>query len=293
MIVVRLCGGLGNQLFQYAAARSLSERLQTAVKLDTTWFHLQQDRNFMIDVFHIKADMASEQEISTFHTSGRTGFWPKLHGMLTNKKRTDQTYFQEEHFHVNPDFFHLNNSVYLDGYWQSEKYFENIKEQLRNELTYKKPSTDENKDMLAEISSTKNPTVSLHIRRGDYVKDPRITRVLYSCQLDYYHKAVETIAQKVSNPFFYVFSDDVPWCHKHLRLHHAYKVISHNPPGQEWEDFRLMTACQHHITANSSFSWWGAWLDHTPQKIIISPLKWFKNKNYNDKDLIPSGWIRI
>nr|VFK65587.1 MAG: Glycosyl transferase family 11 [Candidatus Kentron sp. TUN] len=134
----------------------------------------------------------------------------------------------------------------------------------------------------------------MHIRRGDYVSDKEANTLIGTCSLDYYQRAVRLLQERIeSNPRFYVFSDDPDWVQANLRLDGQMHIVRHNNTDTNFEDLRLMSACSHHIIANSTFSWWGAWLNPSPQKIVIAPARWFKSDKLDDRDLIPSSWLRI
>lgn len=199
--------------------------------------------------------------------------------------------FKQRFRHFDPNIFKSSRSVYLVGYWQSEKYFKNIEEILRSELTIKHNQGPDNQAMSCLINQTES--VSLHIRRGDYVSNPISYQAHGICSLDYYRAAVETLTKTVKQPHFFIFSDDIEWAQENLKLDHPLTNVSNNGEVQDYEDLRLISHCKHHIIANSSFSWWGAWLCSHSQKIVIAPKKWFNNPKLNTRDLIPNEWYRI
>jgi hypothetical protein len=134
--------------------------------------------------------------------------------------------------------------------------------------------------------------VSLHVRRGDYVKNPKTTATHGLCSLDYYHTAIRYIYETVEQPYFFIFSDDMAWVKEHLKIDAPCQYVDHNQGKESFNDMHLMSLCKHHIIANSSFSWWGAWLNSSPEKIVIAPNKWFANQN-NIKDLLPNDWVTL
>jgi len=292
MIIVNLMGGLGNQMFQYAAGRSLSLRHQTALKLDLSFLEGDQTgntpRTFELDRFNISAQKASPREVSQM--SGRQ---LPVRDRLRNrffKAGIKGTLFREKQFNVHPEFFLLPDNVYLDGYWQSESYFLEYNEILREEFTLKTPLSGRCLGLADEIQSVN--AVSMHIRRGDYVSDPITRAAHHVCDLDYYRRAEEEISKSVRAPHFFVFSDDPDWVAANLKLRYPTRFVSHNQ-GMAHKDLRLMSLCRHHILANSSFSWWGAWLNPRPDKIVCSPGKWFNEWQADTSDLIPDAWLRI
>ena len=291
MIIVKLRGGIGNQMFQYAAGRRLAIKHKTVLKLDVN-FLLDRTprenftyRTYELDIFNIQGDIASPSEINRFVPANRNVFYNikrklKLINVIT-----------EPHIHFHEDVLSASDNSYLDGYWQSENYFKDIGDIIRSDFTLKPEMTNINQEFAKEISSC--DSVSLHIRRGDYVSNPETNKFHGSCPLEYYQKAVVKIANCVKNPHFFIFSDDPDWAKKHLNLEYPIKFITHNGEGKNYEDLRLMSLCKHNIIANSSFSWWGAWLNENPDKIVIAPEKWFNDPSINTDDLIPDGWIRI
>ena len=301
MIVSRIWAGLGNQLFQYAAGRSLAAHHRKAFKIDCRWFGLtvpgETPRHYELDYFNIHAEKISELELRHFPFTIIPkfklirSFLPRWQLFL--QKRVPHSHlhsYRELDFHFDSKFFDLPSQVYLIGYFQSERYFKPIEETLRKEFTFKIPPNAENQLLLDQIRST--PSVSLHVRRGDYVLDRRIHLHHGLCDLAYYKEAIQEMGKRVHDPHFYVFSDDIPWAQTHLSIRYKVMYISHNQGKKAYEDLRLMSHCHHHILANSSFSWWGAWLNPRNDKIVIAPKKW-TNVSLNVTDLLPSGWIAM
>ena len=197
---------------------------------------------------------------------------------------------QEPHYHFSADFFKIKKDAYLQGYWQSEKYFYDIRDILLNELTLKFDPDRDNKKHLKDIINSES--VSIHVRRGDYVKNPHTRAYHGICSLDYYKRALKKIGSLVENPKYYVFSDDPDWTKENLKIKGKVVFIINNS-NKEYEDLRLMRACKHNIIANSTFSWWGAWLGEYKNKIVIAPEKWFLTKENNYKDIVPDRWLKI
>ena len=181
--------------------------------------------------------------------------------------------------------------MYLNGYWQSEKYFKSAENKLRSELCPVNQLSEAGRKMLDEILHC--PAVSLHIRRGDYITNPSAAAVHGVCPLDYYYSAVRHIAAHVQNPRFFVFSDDPQWAKGNLRIGFPVRFVETNGPNNGLEDMWLMKSCRHHIIANSSFSWWAAWLNDSRDKIVIAPRVWFLDRKLDDSNLIPEQWHRI
>ena len=291
MIISNIIGGLGNQMFQYAAGRAGSLKLGVPLKLDTRDFSAYQlHQGFELNrVFNCNAEIAADIDLA------KTLGWQKLKLAQRFLRRQQlkclrhKSYVVEPHFNYWSGISQLKDNVYLDGYWQSEKYFIEFADKIRTEFTFKLPLSLKNKEISAHISQVN--AVSLHVRRGDYVTNKK-NAYIGACSLDYYRAAIAKINSMVDKPIFYVFSDDFNWAKNNLILDSKSVFISHNTGKESYNDMRLMSLCKHHIIANSSFSWWGAWLNASPNKIVIAPKQWFANDN-NVSDLFPLDWIAI
>lgn len=292
MIMVKLMGGLGNQMFQYAAARRLALRHGVSLKLDLSFLEGDQagntPRRFALNCLAIHAGKASPREIILM--SGRTTTRSGTFVARLFQKICHYTDYRERFFHFDPKVLYLPDNTYLEGYWQSEQYFAEYAETIRREFTVNLPLLGRNRELADEIKSVN--AVSVHIRRGDYVTDAGTNAAHGVCGIEYYRKAEEMILQSVENPVFFVFSDDPEWVADNLHVRCPVIPVSHNGEVPH-EDLRLMSLCRHHIIANSSFSWWGAWLSVHPDKIVIAPERWFNNPGINTADLTPVGWHRI
>jgi hypothetical protein len=292
MIIVKLMGGVGNQMFQYAAAKCLSWRHGTALKLDLSFLEGYQTgntpRTFELDHFCITVVKATRWEINTMSGTGKTCLETAVARVL--QKFAGHICYHEKSFHYDPQLLTLSDNVYLDGYWQSERYFADIKDIIRKELTVTSPLTGKNQELAEEIRTVN--AVSMHVRRGDYVMDNK-TNVMHGvCDLDYYQRAENRVVQSLEDPHFFVFSDDPEWVAENIKLRCPTRYVSHNV-GRAHEDLRLMSLCRHHVIANSSFSWWGAWLSSNPDKLVIAPDRWFNDPSIDTGDLIPSDWQRL
>ena len=196
----------------------------------------------------------------------------------------------EPHFHYWKEFFSAPEKCYAVGYWQSERYFKSVETSIRQAFSFKIPLDGKNTEVADKIS--KGNAVSLHIRRGDYANDQATHAVHGLLPMRYYQMAVTHAAQFLESPRFFVFSDDIGWARANLNLNYSCEFIDHNRGADSYRDMQLMSLCDHHIIANSSFSWWGAWLNPDPGKIVIAPKEWFANAN-DVSDLFPSGWVEI
>ena len=290
MVFVRLSGGLGNQLFQYAAARRVAHINNAPLKLDVSGFESYKLHTYSLKHFTIQEGFASSEEIARFNSAGlanHISLWVQKLRPYYRRARVVERYF---HFDANILKISSKN-VYLDGYWQSERYFKDIELLLRRELTVKPAPDAVNVAMSERIRGVRS--VSLHIRRRDYISNPITQQVHGACSLDYYAAAIAQLNDRVENPHFFVFSDHPQWARASLKLQHPTTFVTHNGPDRNYEDLRLMSLCQHHIIANSTFSWWGAWLCANPDKLVFAPQKWFRTPDRNTKDLIPETWQRI
>lgn len=292
MIIAKLIGGLGNQMFQYAAGRRAAVANNTELKLDITGYDNQvgiTPRVYMLDIFNIHATVATKQEIKLFNNNSK-------HRIQRNLYRIMLSFFQRHYIRQKaPGFTHefltIPDNSYIDGYWGSEKYFLDIADTIRKEFTLKNKPDKTNSELIRYINNCNS--VSVHVRRSDYVKDKRTHDFHGVCGLDYYRKAATLVSKKMHHPVYFVFSDDPVWCKTNLRLNYPITYVTHNLETKDYEDMKLMSMCKHNIIANSSFSWWGAWLNKNPNKIVIAPKKWFNSKSISTRDLIPNSWLQI
>ncbi|MEO8413525.1 MAG: alpha-1,2-fucosyltransferase [Ginsengibacter sp.] len=288
MIIASLIGGLGNQLFQYALAKKLAVKYNTDVYLDISGFEEYKLHKFSMQQFAFEKRIATTQELMLFKEESKgANLFNKL-----NKKFLNPVVIREKQFNYDPDVFQIaRKNTYLYGYWQTERYFSDVRNNLLNDLKVTKPIEGKNRQVANLISGMN--AVSLHIRRADYVSNNDTLKVHGICGLDYYEQALEYISANESNVTLFVFSDDIPWCRKHLKTSLQIYFVDHNNADTNYEDMRLMSLCKHNIIANSSFSWWGAWLNTNEEKIVIGPKEWFQTMERDYSDVIPGKWIRI
>ncbi|MFA5995938.1 MAG: alpha-1,2-fucosyltransferase [Patescibacteria group bacterium] len=276
MIIVKLIGGLGNQMFQYAVGRSLAEKQHTSLQLDISGYAHQvvgnTPRYYSLDCFQILAQPVT------------VSCW-RLHWLQFR-----QHYQREVQFNFNPAIFQLRSGNYLEGYWQTEKYFNDITELIRHDFTLQLAYDHIDPKLRAEI---KNSTaVSVHVRRGDYITNQAASQFHGLCDLGYYRRCVQYIINHVTQPHWFVFSDDIEWTKENLLLPGKVTYVS-NGKIKDYEELTLMSYCKHHIIANSSFSWWGAWLNASAKKIVLAPKQWFIDTKINTSDILPATWIKL
>ena len=292
MIIVRLTGGLGNQMFQYAFGRHLAEMHGTVLKIDLSFYADSKlnsaygaVRQFDLDMFNVDLTVAGEKEVARLSKRVANSYLDRALNRILGLKGT---VLLEPHYHFSETAYDAPDNVYLMGYWQSSRYFADIELLIREVFTFKSPPSAAASKLLDKINNTSS--VCVHVRRGDFVLHP-----LNGLQGKDYVAAGERIfAGRVSNPNYFVFSDDIEWCEANLEFAGPAIFVSEDFDGSKLQDdLRLMGACKHFIIANSSFSWWAAWLSTYSHKIIVAPKNWFLDKALDTKDLIPKEWIRI
>ena len=290
MILVEIQGGLGNQMFLYAIGRRMSLERETPLLLDLTWFDTQALRTFRLGHFNIQAQTATSSLVDQFRSRRlEQRVMRVLRRFAGDRYRYEMIRENLDlRYHLDPNVLNAGGNLYLRGYFQHPDYFAPIANQLREEFKVITAPTPENKAMLAQIHNVNS--VSLHIRRGDFVTNEVTNRTHGVMPMHYYTDAISLIAKRVQNPHFFVFSDDVTWAEQNLKLDHAMTVVKHNSGETDYEDLRLMMSCKHQIIANSSFSWWGAWLNTHDEKIVIAPSWWLAGDEIDTRGLIPDDW---
>lgn len=298
MVTVKLIGGAGNQMFQYACGKALARSKNTDLRLDLT---------YLLDRTPRRDFVFRNYDLGVFKAEPRFTFlskfarqlpiplvYPGLSRTITVVKHIlgVQKIVSERKFGFHPEIFSIKGNVYLDGYWQSEKYFQSIAGEIRKDFSFRNPLRGDIKNMADKIRSVN--AVCIHVRRGDYVSSPSASKVIGFAGDRYYEQAVKLITELVRQPHFFVFSDDIAWCRENIRTAFPAEFIGSDCAGGKWyEHLELMTLCKHFVIANSSFSWWAAWLSSYSGKIVIAPKKWFNDPNLDSKDLVPEDWIRL
>lgn len=301
MIVTKLISGLGNQLLQYAIGRELSIAKGVPLKLDTSFFLDQNLRSYKLDHFNIVAQVATILDIEPFKKEikfyndlhRKTSLYSKLYRNIEPifyPKHT-KNYFKEHVWWIlEPSVFKTPSNAYIEGYWQHFKYFEKIQPQIFEELTLKEAAGAKAELLLSIIKQDKS-SVAVHVRRGDYVTDSGANYLMGVLPVSYYQNAITYMVQKVSSPTFYFFSDDLDWVKKNIKVDAPVVYVDGNV---DYVDLDLMRHCSHNIIANSTFSWWGAFLNRNLHKIVIAPNKWSAREdvNRNIKLQFPN-WIKL
>ena len=282
--IVALKGGLGNQMFQY----SLYHKLKTdgfESYLDLSWYEYNalQNKFELTKIFDLNDIDYSNQDI---YNPRIRSF--KVRNVLYGKILRNGDYLVDRHdYEKNLKILVENNDLFCDGYWQSSKYFDAVKESIRQNFSFRDIDT-RNEDYSAHLDSI--DSISIHVRRGDYLSH-RLYRGC--CTEEYYRLAINKIRERIRDPTFIVFSDDIPWCKSTLGKGQDFEYIDWNAGPKSYQDMFLMTRCKHNIIANSSFSWWGAWLNPNREKIVIAPKKWLNSTRIPYGDVVPKEWVTL
>jgi len=292
MIVVKLMGGLGNQMFQYALGRHLAMKHRTELKLDAT-FLLDRSprddfvyRDYDLTVFGIDNILATREDLERFPHITHPFLYRHLLARIPHWSRH---VCREKDFRFDPHVLETPDDSYFEGYWQNEQYFKEIEGIIRREFTVKEPADRELSDTIAESNA-----VCVNVRRGDYVTNPSSRKMHGFVGEEYYQRAIQSIIGRVADPAFFVFSDDIDWCREHLSLPQGATFVTHHYAGKKFGAYlKLMTLCRHFIIPNSSFAWWAAWLCGNREKIVIAPSRWFQDPILNEqmKGSIPASWM--
>ena len=301
MIIVRLQGGMGNQMFQYAAGRALAIRNNTILKIDLSFLKsgkLGENvdyRKYGLSNFCIEENIISDEEINRFIR--KSMLFKKLKISWLNRKLSfflpiSKIYSQKGHGY-DPDFFKHSQNTLLLGYWQNPNFFAGVEDKIKQDFTFKNLPGSSNKEILDTVNNCMS--VAVHIRRGDFKNLP----VLGTIGQEFYVKAIDYMLRKVTDPVLYFFSDDMNWVKENFKDYSKrYKINyieTNNSKGSEADDLRLMSNCKHNIIGNSTFGWWGAWLNNNPQKIIVTPERLFADPEIDKqlKGMIPDNWVRL
>jgi hypothetical protein len=276
-------------MFQYAFGLRLAEHHKTELKLDLSFYSdpasFDPPRTYDLDIFNINASIASDSEIRRFAQRVNHDLTDRVLNRIFGPKKT---HVREPHYHFSEIAFNSPDNVYLNGYWQSTRYFHDVESRLRQEFSFRDPPCMAAKPILERIESTES--VCVHVRRGDFLTNP--LNGLHG--REYYDKGAEIIRRSKSNLSFFVFSDDIPWCRENLEFNGDMRFMDDDFEPQKFrDDLRLMAACKNFIIANSSFSWWAAWMNQHPAKIVVAPPSWATDPSIDKSEMYLPGWIRI
>jgi len=279
-------------MFQYAMGRSVADQCGLPLVLDTSLFYTHRPkmtkREYELHHFNVRAEV---RQWDPYGFRFNSALLRKASRILCNGLHLAPPLYRENVGHLD-----VNNrdGLCIEGYFQSEKWFVENRERIRQDFTFVAEPSKEDQQILDAIGRAQ-VSVSLHVRRGDYLTHPTAATLHGVCDIAYYRKALQHLASCIGNLDLFVFSDEPDWCRAELNLGFPMQVIGHNTGMNSFADLRLMSACKHHIIANSSFSWWGAWLGNHSYQIVVAPAQWFAdpNKNLVTRDLVPSSWLRL
>lgn len=293
MVIVRIIGGLGNQLFQYAAGRRLAILHDTNLKLDITSFADYKWHAYSLKPFRIEEQFTTWEEIESVKRTAQKG----LAKVISSVNRRYSPWYRPNVLvesglkPYDQRIIRTAKDVYLNGYWQSDKYFAEIQELIRTEFSIRYEPDHKSQEIGKMIANAQS--VSIHVRRGNYVSNPQVNSVHGTCSVEYYQECVKRIGERVDHPHLFVFSDDLSWVRENLRFDYPTTFVDHNDATRDYEDLRLMSMCKHQIIANSSFSWWAAWLNSNPSKLVLAPRRWVRDSGIDLSDLFPSDWMLV
>ena len=272
-------------MFQYALGRSLSLSHNVPFKIDSSYLRSanQSDRSFQLDKFNTTLEEATSEEINKYRSTFQK-ILDKMRPESKRKKIVEHSQFFKKNI--------LNRADgYFDGHWNSEKYFNKYEDAVRKDFELKAPFGSKASEISQKIISEQN-AISLHIRRGDYVSNKKIANIYNTLPLSYYEQAMKKINEKTMGAHFFIFSDDMDWVRKNFSTKYSVTFVS-SPEIADYEEITLMSQCKHNIIANSTFSWWGAWLNPSSQKVVIAPAKWLNTSPSKYTDVVPNSWIKI
>lgn len=264
-LIVPITCGFGNQLFQYAFGYAMAKRTGQDLYIDTRAYEIDKTKKYELSVLNIIENFASAEVLK------------------------DKTIYKEPSFSYHEEVREHAINAYMAGYWQSEKYFSEYRDEILKMFEFKNLDFIVNDFILNDILNSNS--VAIHVRTGDYILEERNVNVHFVCKKDYYKNALAKISEMVENPKFYVFTDDISLAANLLPFEYDLNIVN----STSWqEDFYFMTKAKHNIVCNSSFSWWAAWLNENPNKIVIAPNKWFTDQaNIDYKDVVPESWIKV
>ncbi|HKM02191.1 MAG TPA: alpha-1,2-fucosyltransferase [Sedimentibacter sp.] len=284
MIIVKIWGGVGNQLFQYALYRKLLHQGKDA-KVDLSWFNIKkrnQQRTYKLDLFQTDIRECTRREKKKL-ANGTDNRRQRIIQKVIGKRKSHV--YEKKAYTFDASILERDN-VYLEGYWQTQLYFADIKEILQKEIIMEHNKSIYFNETLKRIMVTNS--ISVHIRRSDYLlKAEKYGNI---CTKEYYNNALNYMERKIQNPVFYIFTDDMVWAKDTYKDRKDIVFIDGNGKAEE-NDFILMSKCKHNIIANSSFSWWAAWLNGNADKIVIAPDKWINE--VDTPDIWCENWVHI
>jgi hypothetical protein len=294
IVISRMVGGIGNQLFQYAASLAFSQSNNAKLCFDLSTFthpaYVNEEGYLLDKIF--KIDVCQPTRFEYFKTLGLAAPLLPLRYRVNYEKLCSNYFVEKTQCQVEERFFaYEGKHCYLEGFWQLEDYFKNIREMIISKLHFNYDALSHTALEMSQKLMNQN-SVSIHVRRGDYIDNKVYSNLYHECNEQYFLSAMTFISERVPDVKFYVFSDDVKWA-KAQSFFGKCNFIEYGSASGSWNDLFLMSCCQHNIIANSSFSWWGAWLNQNPVKIVVGPKHWFNIARLYDKSPMPKNWIKI
>lgn len=288
MVIQKLTWWLWNQMFQYAYIKSLSLRNWIDFKLDISEYQVYF-RPFELEIFNIEKKYCLTKEIPFFE---RFKFNNRYLNVILHKSfwMINKNHIYEKSLKFDKKFLWIKK-WYIEWFFQSEKYFKDYENEIRSDFYFVKEISHKNKEILDIINSTNS--VSIHVRRWDYISNKLANKTHGVCDLEYYTTSIKFINSKISDSVFFFFSDDIEWVKQNIKITNKSYYIDWNTWEDSFEDMRLMSNCKHNIIANSSFSWWWAWLNKNNSPIVIAPKKWFNNNLLDPIDILKEGWQKF
>lgn len=283
MLIIRLQGGLGNQMFQYAFGQYLTKNTAHDVRYDISSFAKDQLRSYALEAWQIELTTIDIETLPLlpmrYGGKGVKNLWSAKFPLRRVKEKQPYS-FQSR-------YFHTRDHSYLDGYWQNERYFEGMRDELVRKFRPAKPLSRKSTGIIEQVESSNS--VALHVRRTDYLNLPE----MQVCDLSYYKQAVEKLLASQSGIELFVFTDDPSWCVENINFPYPTHLVLHNTEATAHEDLWLMSRCRHHIIPNSSFSWWAAWLKKDSDGEVFVPDRWFADPNFGGSETALQSWNRI
>jgi hypothetical protein len=284
VIVVQLTGGLGNQMFQYATGRALAAKHGTQLVLDSSWIAgtggsvTTEVRRYELACFALDAPLAQVADVARLRRT-----------LVPSRRPVLQELVEPQFGQPCPELAQAGDNTYLRGYWQNVDYFGDAETLLRQDFTFSPAIAEEDAELARQIHESAEPAVSVHVRRSDYVSDPGVRERMGTLEPEYYSRALDALGSGVGSVRQFVFTDDPEWCKTSIRLNDQDVIVGATGAAE----MHLMTLCDHHVLADSSFSWWGAWLSPSPAKIVVAPRPWLQDPRWDESGRIPADWVRI
>lgn len=279
-------------MFQYVAGRYVAKKQRSKLKVDRTYLNnvnikKYAYRKYALDIFEAHILFATYREVLKY-TMPR---FPSRYMFFIMKLFYKDRVIKERNIRYSDILDKAPSDCYLVGSFQSEKFFKDIAHEVREDFKIKREILDKYSKLISTVSS--GESVSVHIRRGDYVINPKTKELHGNLPISYYNEAIKLIQKRIANPRFYFFSDDLEWVSKNFESKTDFSIITSGPDDHPHRDFILMMNCKHHIIGNSSYSWWAAWLSENNEKIVMAPTAWFATSEWDSSDIVPESWIRL